>query len=86
MPEASVDDGRRMDEAKLREKLSKIEALFAGAATEGERVAAGEARRRIQQRLQAASTKLVTMALQNPRALIVCRICMTSFPSGTSRK
>jgi hypothetical protein len=29
-----------MDEAKLREKLSKIEALFAGAATEGERVAA----------------------------------------------
>jgi hypothetical protein len=52
-PEASKDDGRTMDEAKLREKLSKIEALFAGAATEGERVAAGEARRRIQQRLQA---------------------------------
>jgi hypothetical protein len=52
MPEASSDDGRRMDEAKLREKLSKIEALFAGAATEGERVAAGEARRRIQQRLK----------------------------------
>src|SRR5689334_18025402 len=41
-----------MDEAKLREKLSRIEALFAGATTEGERVAAGEARRRIQQRLQ----------------------------------
>jgi hypothetical protein len=41
-----------MDEAKLREKLSHIEALFAGATTEGERVAAGEARRRIQQRLQ----------------------------------
>jgi hypothetical protein len=40
-----------MDEAKLREKLSKIEALFAGASTEGERIAAGEARRRIQQRL-----------------------------------
>jgi hypothetical protein len=40
-----------MDEAKLREKLSRIEALFAGATTEGERVAAGEARRRIQQRL-----------------------------------
>jgi hypothetical protein len=52
MPEASGDDGRQMDEAKLREKLSKIEALFAGATTEGERVAAGEARRRIQQRLQ----------------------------------
>ncbi|MDI1434621.1 hypothetical protein [Polyangium sorediatum] len=40
-----------MDEAKLREKLSRIEALFAGATTEGERVAAAEARRRIQQRL-----------------------------------
>jgi hypothetical protein len=41
-----------MDEAKLREKLSRIEALFAGATTEGERVAAAEARRRIQQRLE----------------------------------
>jgi hypothetical protein len=40
-----------MDEAKLREKLSKIEALFAGASTQGERIAAGEARRRIQERL-----------------------------------
>ena len=42
-----------MDEAKLREKLARIEALFAGATTEGERVAAAEARRRIQLRLQA---------------------------------
>jgi hypothetical protein len=41
-----------MDESKLREKLSRIEALFAGATTEGEKVAAAEARRRIQQRLQ----------------------------------
>lgn len=41
-----------MDEAKLREKLSRIEALFAGATTDGERVAAGEARRRIQERLK----------------------------------
>jgi hypothetical protein len=41
-----------MDEAKLREKLARIEALFAGATTEGERVAAAEARRRIQHRLQ----------------------------------
>jgi hypothetical protein len=38
-----------MDEAKLREKLQKIEALFAGATTEGERVAAAEARRRVRQ-------------------------------------
>ena len=41
-----------MDEARLREKLSRIEALFAGATTEGERVAAAEARRRIQERLK----------------------------------
>jgi hypothetical protein len=41
-----------MDEAKLREKLARIEALFAGATTEGERVAAAEARRRIQARLE----------------------------------
>ena len=41
-----------MDETKLREKLSRIEALFAGATTEGERVAACEARRRIQLRLE----------------------------------
>ena len=43
-----------MDETKLREKLSLIEALFAGATTEGERMAAAEARRRIQQRLESA--------------------------------
>jgi hypothetical protein len=42
-----------MEEAKLREKLARIEALFAGATTEGEKVAAAEARRRIQLRLQA---------------------------------
>lgn len=41
-----------MDEAKLRERLARIEALFAGATTEGERVAAAEARRRIQLRLE----------------------------------
>jgi len=42
-----------MEEAKLREKLARIEALFAGATTDVERVAAAEARQRIQQRLQA---------------------------------
>jgi hypothetical protein len=41
-----------MDEAKLIEKLRLIEALFAGATTEGERVAAGEARSRIERRLK----------------------------------
>jgi hypothetical protein len=47
-------EARVMDEAKLREKLTRIEALFAGATTEGERVAAGEARRRIRERLESA--------------------------------
>lgn len=41
-----------MDEAKLLEKLRLIEALFAGATTQGERIAAGEARKRIQLRLE----------------------------------
>jgi hypothetical protein len=43
-----------MDEAGLRAKLERIEALFAGAATTGERMAAGEARQRILARLAAA--------------------------------
>ncbi len=38
-------------EQLLREKLRKIEALFAGAATEGEKVAAGAAADRIRDRL-----------------------------------
>jgi hypothetical protein len=41
------------DEARLRAKLERIEALFAGATTTGERLAAGEARRRILARLHA---------------------------------
>lgn len=40
-----------MDESKLLERLRLIEALHAGAASDGERVAAAEARRRIQERL-----------------------------------
>lgn len=39
------------DEPALREKLQKIEALFAGAATTGERVAAEAALERVQARL-----------------------------------
>ena len=39
------------DEAQLREKLRKIEALFAGAGTFGERAAAGAARDRVRARL-----------------------------------
>jgi hypothetical protein len=41
-----------MNEAKLIEKLRLIEALFSGAATEGERMAAGRARERILERLE----------------------------------
>jgi len=41
-----------MNEAALIEKLIKIEALFAGAATEGERISADLARQRILLRLQ----------------------------------
>lgn len=41
-----------MDERELREKLQKIEALFAGAATTGERAAAGAAAERIKDRLK----------------------------------
>ena len=44
-------------ERLLREKLRKIEALFAGAATEGERVAAGAAAERIRERLDQAASK-----------------------------
>jgi hypothetical protein len=40
-----------MDESHLLEKLAKIEALFAGTTSDGERVAAAEARRRILERL-----------------------------------
>ena len=39
-------------EQKLSEKLQRIEALFAGAATTGEKVAASNARSRIQERLK----------------------------------
>jgi hypothetical protein len=41
------------DEAALRDKLRKIEALFAGAGTEGERLAAGAALTRVRSRLSA---------------------------------
>jgi hypothetical protein len=42
------------DESILREKLRKIEALFAGAGTAGERVAAGAALERVRERLTQA--------------------------------
>ena len=44
-------------EQALRDKLRKIEALFAGAATEGERFAAGAAAERIRERLGQSAGK-----------------------------
>jgi hypothetical protein len=41
-----------MDELKLLQKLRDLETLFAGATTSGERVAAGNARERISERLR----------------------------------
>jgi len=42
-----------IDEPQLRRKLERIEALFAGAGTAGERMAAAEAKERILARLRA---------------------------------
>ncbi len=59
-----------MDERELREKLRKIEALFAGGATEGERAAAGAAAERIRERLKAQADKEppieIQFSLRNP--------------------
>ena len=48
----------------LREKLRKIEALFAGAATDGERLAAGAAADRIRARLGTAAGKETTIEVK----------------------
>ena len=59
-----------MDESELRDKLRKIEALFAGAATAGERAAAGAAAERIKDRLRKAGgteqSIEMTFSLRNP--------------------
>lgn len=44
-----------MDERDLIEKLRRIEALYAASATEGERLAAGEAKERMLRRLREAA-------------------------------
>lgn len=51
-------------EQLLREKLRKIEALFGGAATDGERLAAGAAAARIRARLDAAADKETPIELK----------------------
>ena len=59
-----------MDDRELREKLRKIEALFAGAATPGERAAAGAAADRIKERLKTIGRTEpdaeITFSLRNP--------------------
>lgn len=46
-----------LSEERLREKLRKIEALYAGAATAGEKFAAGAAAERIRRQFETASRK-----------------------------
>jgi len=49
--------GAMTTESELKDKLRKIEALFAGATTEGERLAAQDARHRILARLREAENR-----------------------------
>ena len=52
------------DEQALREKLRKIETLFAGAGTAGERAAAGAAAERIRARLGKAVGKELAVEIR----------------------
>lgn len=53
-----------LEETQLREKMRKIEALFAGAGTEGERVAAGAALGRVRARLAALQRESPPVEMQ----------------------
>jgi len=53
-----------IDEVRLRDKLRKIEALFAGAATPGEQQAAGAAAERIRLQLATATTKEIEIEMR----------------------
>ncbi|MCO5169729.1 MAG: hypothetical protein M9894_25605 [Planctomycetes bacterium] len=58
-----------MNEAELTEKLQRIQALFAGATSDGERAAAGAARERVEARLAALREQQpteVAFRLTNP--------------------
>jgi hypothetical protein len=50
-PPNNLSESIAMIDEQLRDKLRKIEALFAGAATDGERLAAGAAAERIREKL-----------------------------------
>jgi hypothetical protein len=53
-----------MDEAQLREKMRKIEALFAGAGTAGERMAAEAALERLRARLAETQRQDMSVEMQ----------------------
>ena len=63
-----------MNDTALREKLRKIETLFAGAATPGEKNAAGAAAERIRQQLSSAGRAEPDIEMR------------TSIPDGWSRR
>jgi hypothetical protein len=60
----NVSENSMTPEQILRDKLRKIEALFAGAATPGEKAAAGAAAERIRKRLGKASGKEKSVELK----------------------
>jgi len=62
-------------EARLIEKLRLIEACFAGAATDGERVAAGAARDRIRSRLEAVAAEEAPIAYQFTFRDLFAQVC-----------
>lgn len=60
----SIDETTMSLETQLREKLRKIEALFAGAGTVGERLAAGAALERVKARLAELGQRDTAIELQ----------------------
>jgi hypothetical protein len=60
----SIDEATMSAETQLREKLRKIEALFAGAGTAGERLAAGAALERVKARLAELGQRDTAIELQ----------------------
>lgn len=60
----SIDETTMSAETQLREKLRKIEALFAGAGTAGERLAAGAALERVKARLAELGQRDIAIEVQ----------------------
>ena len=73
------------DEAALRDKLRKIEALFGGAATAGEKAAAGAAADSIRTRLREeenASSRLIRFSLPDPWSRHMLSRCAGGMAPG----